>query len=160
MNFDPQVELPADFATLLIAGVNVETDPGRLMRLNPDRSCTTSSFRYTKGTQEHYFVFCNQPGPWTCGLWTSDADFLYWSFDREKEQYNLILCHGSYASAAGRRVISCDRRMSYAEVSSSAMKVDLFSSHPEKVVLQVPLESVWGVEDAMAQGTDPKGIGV
>jgi hypothetical protein len=27
-------------------------------------------------------------------------------------------------------------------------------------VLQVPLESVWGVEDAMAQGTDPKGIGV
>jgi hypothetical protein len=160
VNFGAQIELPADFATLLIDGVNIETDEGQLVRLNPDRSSTTSSFRYTKGAQEHCFVFCHQPGRWTCGLWTSDADFLYWSFDREKEQYNLILCNGSYADAADRRVISCDRRMSYAEVSSSAVKVDLFSSHPKNVVLQVPLESVWGVEDAMVQGTDPKGIGV
>jgi hypothetical protein len=160
VNFGAQVELPADFATLLIAGVNVETDTGRLVRLNPDRSSTTSSFRYTKGAQEHYFVFCHQPGPWTCGLWTSDADFLYWSVDREKEQYNLIFCNGSYADAAGRRVVYCDRRIGYAEVSSSGTSFDLFSSHPETVALLRPLESVWGVEEATVQGTDPKGIGV
>jgi hypothetical protein len=160
VSFGAQVELPADFATLLTAGVKVETDLGRLMRLNADRSRATSSFRYTEGAQEHYFVFSHQPGPWTCGLWTSDADFLYWSFDRETEQYNLILCHGSYADAASRRVISCDRQIDYAEVRSCGMKVELFSSHPENVVLQSLLESVWGVEGAMVQGTDPKGIGV
>jgi hypothetical protein len=155
-----QIELPADFATLLIAGVSVEADTGRLVRLNPDRSGTTSSFRYTKRAQEHYFVFSHQPRPWTCGPWTSDADFFYWSFDRVREQYNLILCNGSYADAGGRRVISCDRRIHYVEVVSAPMKVELFSSHPENVVVLAPPESVWGVEDAMVQGTDPKGTGV
>jgi hypothetical protein len=160
MNFDAQVELPADFATLLIAGVKVERDLGRLVRLDTDRSSTTSSFRYTQGAQDHYFFFSHQAGPWTCGLWISDADLLYWSFDRQKEQHNLILCHGSCATAGGRPVISCDRQIDYAEVSSSGMKGDLSSPHPESVVLQAPLESVWGVDGAMVQGAAPKGIGV
>jgi len=160
VNFAAQVELPADFATLLIAGDHIETDPGRLVRWNTDGSRTTSAFRYTKGAQEHCFVFCHRPGPWICGLWASDADFLYCSFDREREQYNLILCNGTYADAGGRRVISCERRIDFAEVSSAAGKVDLFSSHPENVLLQLPLESVWGVGDAMVQGTGPKGIGL
>ena len=44
------------------------------------------------------------------------ADFLYWSFDREREEYALVLCNGSYADAGGRRVLTCDKRVSYAEV--------------------------------------------
>jgi hypothetical protein len=45
-------------------------------------------------------------------------------------------------------------------MNSSGIKVDLFSSHPEIVALQRPLDSVFAVEEATVQGTDPKGIGV
>ena len=159
INFGAQVELPADFATLLLAGADVPEDPGRMVRLNTEGNATCF-LRYSKGAQEHNFVFSHQPGPWTCGPWTSDADFLYWSSDREEEQYNLIFCNGSYADAGGRRVLSSDRKIRYAEVSYSAAKVNLFSSHPENVQLQSPFESVWGLEDAIVQGTDPKGIGL
>ena len=96
----------------------------------------------------------------TTGPWTSDADFIYWSFDREKQKYYLILCNGSYADAGGRRVLSCGSRISYAEVSSSAVKVDLFSSDPENVLLQRPLDCVLADEDLTMPGKDPKKMGV
>lgn len=160
VNFGAQVELPVDFATLLIGGFDIQTDPGRLVRMHAKRRGTTASFLYTKGAQQHYFVYRHQPGPWTSGLWTSDADFLYWSLNREKEQYNLIFCNGSYADAGGRRVISCDQRIDYAEVNTSGTKVELFSSRPESVALLQSLESVLGVEEATVQGTEPKSSGV
>ncbi len=160
VNFGAEVELPADFATLLMDGIEVEADPGQLVRLHANRSSSTASFRYTKGAQQHDFVFRHQPGPWTCGPWTSDADFLYWSSNREREQYSLIVCNGSYADAGGQRVISCDRRIDYVEVNSSGMKVDLFSSRPETVAPVRPLDSVFVVEEATVQGTDPKRMGV
>jgi len=160
VSYGAQVELPADFATLLIEGFDIQTDPGQLVRVNAERSGNTASFLYTKGAQQHYFVYRHQPGPWTSGLWTSDADFLYWSLNREKGQYNLIFCNGSYADAGGRRVISCDQRIDYAEVNSSGTKVDLFSSHPESVALLQSLESVLGVEEATVQGTEPQSSGL
>jgi Heparinase II/III-like protein/Heparinase II/III N-terminus len=161
VNFGAQIELPADFATLLIAGADfgedhVTHDCGRLVRLNTEGN-GTSSWRYSKDAQEHNFIFCHQPSQWTCGVWTSDADFLYWSFDGEKERYDLILCNGSYADAGGQRVLSCDSKIQYAEVTSSAGKIDLLSSHPENVRLQSAIESVWGFKHSVVQGTKPRG---
>jgi hypothetical protein len=92
-------------------------------------------------------------------VWASDADFLCWSFDREREEYTLVLCNGSYADAGGRRVLTCGRRVRYAEVLSSAMKVDLFSSDPEYVLLQQPLDRVWADGDLIVPGNDLKGMG-
>ncbi|HTW58277.1 MAG TPA: alginate lyase family protein [Terriglobales bacterium] len=148
VNFGAQIELPADFATVLIADAGIwegqaQRDRGRLVRLNTVGN-TTSFWQFSKGAQEHNLVFRHQAGPWTCGPWTSDADFLYWSLDREKQRYDLILCFGSYADAGGERVLSCDRKILYAEVSSSAEKVNVLSSHPESVQLRLPLQSVWG----------------
>jgi hypothetical protein len=48
----------------------------------------------------------------------------------------------------------------YAEVLSAAMKVDLFSSDPEYVVLQQPLDRVWADGELLVPGNDPKGMGV
>ena len=68
---------------------------------------TVCGYRYSNSRQEHSFFFAHQPGPWALGAWASDADFLYWSFDREREQHMLVLCNGSYADAGGRRVLNC-----------------------------------------------------
>jgi hypothetical protein len=102
--------------------------------------------------------FCHRPGPWTCGRWKSDADFL-WSSEGGSEQHNLTLFNGSYADAGGRQVRSGDSPIRYAEVSSSGKRVDQFSSDPGNR-LHLPLQSVLGVEEAMVQGTYPKGIGL
>src|ERR1700722_10532431 len=140
--FGARLALPADFVTLLIAGENLSADLGRLVRMkdSPARVC---AYRYTSTRQEHLFFFADQSGPWAVGTWASDADFLYASVDRERETCTLILCNGSYADAGGQRVLTCARRVSYAEVLSAAMKVEIFSSDPENVVLQQPLDRVW-----------------
>jgi hypothetical protein len=159
VNFCAAVELPADFATLLISDNSAQADLGRLLRVSDVEVSAVCAYRYFKGRQEHNFVFADQPGPWVWGSWTSDADFLYWSCDREREQYTLVLCNGSYADTGGRRVLFCGRRVSYAEAVCSAMKVDLFSSDPEHVLLQQPLDQLWADEDLLVPGKDPKEMG-
>lgn len=158
LNFGAVVELPADFATLLIANEAPQADFGRLAKVS-EFSRQVCGYRYSTHRQEHSFFFARQSGPWALGGWASDADFLYRSFDREREHYVLILCNGSYADAGGRRVLNCSRRVSYAEVLSSAMKVDLFSSDPEHVVLQQPLNRVWEGGDSIVPGNDRQGMG-
>jgi hypothetical protein len=158
VTFGARVDLPADFATLLIAGENLSEDLGRLVRMKepPTRVC---AYRYTNTRQEHLFFFADQPGPWVVGSWASDADFLYTSVDRERETCTLILCNGSYADAGGQRVLTCAQRVSYAEVLSAAMKVEIFSSDPENVVLQQPLDRVWPEANLNVPGDNPKGTG-
>ena len=151
VNFGAQVELPADFVTLVMADEKSPADLGRLVRVNDFASEAVCAYQYSgPQRQEHTFFFVGQPGPWALGKWASDADFLFWSFDREREQYSLVICNGSYADAGGRRVLTCGSRVSYAEVLSSAGKVDLFSSDPEHVVLQQPLDRVWADGDLRA----------
>jgi hypothetical protein len=159
-NFGGLVELPADFATVLVADENLQTDPGRLVRMGESNLGRVCGYRYSNPRQEHSFFFAHQPGSWALGAWASDADFLYWSFDRETEQRTLVLCNGSYADSGGRRVLNCGRRVRYAEVLSSAMKVDVFSSDPEHCVLQQPLDQVWANGELIVPGDDPKGMRV
>jgi hypothetical protein len=160
VSFGVHSELPADFATLLLAGEGVPSDLGRLVRVNSFARGAVSGYRYSNSRQEHAFFYAPQPGPWTLGTWASDADFLYSSFDPEREEYTLILCNGSYADAGGRRVLTCGKRVSYAEVLSVAMKVEMFSSDPEQIELQQPLDRMWAERDLIVPGNDPKGMGV
>ncbi len=164
VTFGVRLQLPADFVTLLIAGENIPADLKRLVRMtdSPSRVC---AYRYTQARQQHLFFFGDQAGPWAVGTsavgtWASDADFLYASVDRERETCALILCNGSYADAGGQRVLTCAQRVSYAEVVSAAMKVEIFSSDPENVVLQQPLDRVWAAEANLnVPGNNPKGTG-
>jgi Heparinase II/III-like protein/Heparinase II/III N-terminus len=150
VNFGATVELPADFATLLMADQNSQTRLGQLVRTNEFGVDAVSGYRYSDVREEHNFFFASRhasqhaslPGPWVLGAWASDASFLYWWFDRETEECALILCGGSYAELGGRRVLTAGQRVSYAEVVSSAAKVELFSSDPEQVMLQMPLDQV------------------
>jgi hypothetical protein len=163
VNFGGQFELPADFATLVIADEKTQADPGRLVRISESAGGTgCCCYRYSTSRQEHSFFFAHQqqPGPWTLGAWASDADFLYCSCDREREQYTLILCNGSYADFECRRVLTCGQRVSYAEVLSSAAKVAISSSDPEHVVLEMPLDRVWADGNLTVPGNGPEGTGV
>jgi Heparinase II/III-like protein/Heparinase II/III N-terminus len=157
VTFEAMAQLPADFATVLISGENLRADIGRLVCLNEFVPGSVHAYRYASRRQEHNFFFAGGPRPWTVGAWSSDADFLYWSFARESDQYMLVLCNGSYVDAGGSRVLNCGRQVNYAEVSRSAEKVHLFSSEPGHVVLEEQsLEQLWADGDLMVPGSDPR----
>jgi len=160
LNFGAVVTLPADFATLLIAEEKPQADFGKLTRIGEFGRGPVCGYSYSTPRQEHRFFFAQQPGPWTLAAWASDASFLYSSFDREKEESAMILCGGSYVDAGGRRVLTCGQPVSYAEVLSSAMKVDLFSSDPEHVVLLQSLDRMWVGGDLTVPDNNPQGMGV
>jgi hypothetical protein len=162
VKFGGRVELPADFATLLIADESPLADPGRLVRIGEPVQGAVCGYRYSRASEKHSFFFKHhhEPGGWVIGTWASDADFLYWFFDREREQYMLVLCNGSYADAGGRRVLTCDGRVSYAEVAGSAMKVEIFSSAPERVVLHQSLDQLLTEGNLIIPNNDPRGMGV
>ena len=158
VNFGTKVELPADFATLLIANRNSPTHTPQLVRINQFDGEAVCGYRYSDAAEEHNFFFATQPRPWALGAWASDASFLYWWFDREREESALIVCGGSFADAGGRRVLTCDKRVSYAEIVGSAAKSEIFSSDPEQVTLQMQLDQV--IANVSVQGNDPKRMGV
>ncbi|MGP0019170.1 MAG: alginate lyase family protein [Candidatus Sulfotelmatobacter sp.] len=121
--------LPAEFVTLLIAGAAGGEQIGQLICSDRGEACA-SAYRYLlpdlfpellpeprRQKESHSFVFGGESGAWTQGAWTSDADFLYSHHDRAGRLCSLVLCNGTYADFDGERLISCDRRVSYAEVS-------------------------------------------
>jgi hypothetical protein len=142
VHFSARLELPVDFATLLVAGPSAQMDIGRIVRTDTGTG-SVSGFRYVEHPQEHNFIFANRPGSWASGSWTSDAGFIYWSFDREKNRRRLIVCNASYAEAAGHPVFHCENRIKYVEVSGSPTNVEVFSSDPEHVRLRGPLDRIW-----------------
>ncbi len=161
VTFGAHVELPSEFATMLMAGENVREDLGRLVRLNSlDPGTLCVAYSYSNSHQEHNFFFATQAVPWTSGAWSSDAGFLYWFHDRQNGEHVLILCDGSYADAGGKRVLTCERRVGYAEVVASRDKVDVYSSDPDQVVLQRSLDQVQPDGDLIVPGNDSKGMGV
>ena len=158
VTFGTKIELPADFATILVADRNARAPQPQLVRINQSNSEAVCGYRYSDAREEHNFFFATQPGPWALGPWASDASFLYWWFDRESEESALILCGGSYADVGGRRVLTCGKQVRYAEVLSLAAKAEIFSSDREQVTLQMPLDQA--IANVSVPANNPKRIGV
>jgi hypothetical protein len=154
--FGKVATLPTEFVTLLLPNASLHAGLGKLERLASDPA--VRGYRYTRAGQEDYFLFSNAERAWTFGAWTSDAQFLYWSVNRELEQRALILCNGSYAEVAGLRVLVSEAPLDYAEVEGSPTKTELFSSDPGRVQLQASLNRVEG--DLTVPENDPKRMGV
>lgn len=160
ITFGAHAQLPVDFVTLLMAGEHGQLELGRLSRMNDSASGQTCGYLYRNSRQEHALFFAAHQGSWKLDAWGSDAEFLWWRLDRATDQYTLALCNGSYVDAGGHRVLTCGKTVSYAEVVSSAGKVELFSSDPEGIVVEESLERVWAERELTAPDSDPKRVGI
>jgi hypothetical protein len=160
ITFGAHAQLPADFVTLVLAGEQGELDIGQFTRMNDSAPAKTRGYRYRNSRQEHAFFFAPHQGAWKLDAWGSDAEFLWWRLDRSRDQYTLVLCNGSYVDAAGHRVLTCGKTVSYAEVLSSAGKVEVFSSKPEGIVLEGSLERVWAERELTAPDGNRKRMGL
>ena len=140
LTFGSVTDVPAEFVTLLLTDASLRAGLGRLERL--PGSVSAHCYRYTREGQEHQFFFPNAEGVWSFGNWTSDARFLYWSWDRGRDLRILVICGGSYAEIGGAHVLMSETPVDYAEVVSAAGKTELFSSHPDRVLLQESLDRI------------------
>jgi hypothetical protein len=98
-----------------------------------------SGYRYETAAEGHYMFF-GQGRAWTLGLWSSDAEFLYWSPSHDGERRLLICCNGSYVEAGGQRVISCAQPALRSEIAIVGERMEVFSSDPDVEVCRQPLD--------------------
>jgi hypothetical protein len=113
---------------------------GRLKRM-PEHA-GVHEYRYLRDQQEHYFFFADARATWSQGNWTSDARFLYWSCDRERDVRLLVICEGTYAEVNGARVLASEQVVDYAEVISLDGKTEMHSSNAEHVSVPGSLDRV------------------
>ena len=146
--------LPVEFVTILLPDASLRLGLGRLERM-PDQA-GVRGYRYTREKQEHRFFFADARS-WSLDNWTSDARFLYWSCDRERDVKLLVICGGTYAEVNGVRVLASEQVVDYAEVTSSEGLTELKSSHPERVSVPSSLDRI-EVELAMSGGKPEPGV--
>jgi hypothetical protein len=140
LRFKAARDLPAEFVTVLAGGGKAGEDPGQLVRAKEGGGSATSSYYYLRREENHSFVFPDKTGPWTQGSWASDADFLYSQHDRVGRLRLLVLCSGTYADFEGCRVVSCDRRVSYAEIARANDRWEMFGPEAEHLRLGPALD--------------------
>ena len=59
VNFGTKIELPADFATLLIADRNSRAHSPQLVRINQSNGETVCGYRYSDAARRTQFLFCH-----------------------------------------------------------------------------------------------------
>ena len=158
VNFGAVVDLPADFATVLVTSDSSQKDFGRLVRSNDADSKGVCAFQYSIRQREDQLFFAESTAAWIAGTWTSDADFLYWSQDRETGKFVLVLCNGSYVEANGYRVLTFGHQVSYAEVVGSGSQVQMFP--PPEDLDQPSLVRVFTESGLLLPGGELKDTGV
>ncbi len=131
--------LPVEFVTLLVAGDHAEQRSSRLVKVNLAGNAA-SAYRYFDDRWESTFVFGRENSPWQVGPWSSDAEFVSSSFDLESGERCFVICGGSFVDDRGMQVLSCSRRISYAEVWSCEGKTEISSSDLQAVTLSQSLD--------------------
>jgi hypothetical protein len=140
LQFSTLDTLPVEFVTLLAPVAHRAAYEGGLaqIRQSPVRGLV-SGYRYETAVAGHY-IFFGQGRAWTLGLWSSDAEFLYWSPSHDGERRLLICCNGSYVEAGGQRVISCAQPALRSEIAIVGERMEVFSSDPDAEVCRQALD--------------------
>ncbi|HVI10161.1 MAG TPA: alginate lyase family protein, partial [Candidatus Binatia bacterium] len=129
VRFSARAELPAELATVVSVEGKSPAASGTLTRVH-EAADEAAVYRYLAKDCEHLFFFRRQPGQWSAGAFSSDAEFLYISFDHTRNICHLILCAGSWARMAGESVLNSQQRVSYAEVLSLPGRSEVQGSDP------------------------------
>lgn len=160
VNVGADVDLPADFATILVASDTPQKDFGRVVRSDGSFSKDVSAFQYSTIQRDDHFFFAARTTAWKTVTWASDADFLYWSPDRKTGSFVLVLCNGSYVDANGYRVLTFRRQVNYAEVVGSGSQVQIFPSSSEELVVEQSLLRVFAETGLLLRWSALKDTGV
>ncbi len=113
LHFSTVASLPAESVTLFRARENAEPR-GSLKSAGGNGNAR--EYVYAEGNEEHWMFFSSAGARWTVGDWSSDAEFVYWGYDRKRDIGLLIVCGGCLVSFAGRELVACLGRVPYFEI--------------------------------------------
>ena len=131
LNFRSVTDLPAEFVTLLVPLEEVRGIPGKLTQMKGEVGTGVKAYLYSKPSEESFFFFADNGGPWTQGQVASDAEFVCWQKKRAGEDALLIVCNGSYVEIDGERVLGFKQTISDCEMHSRASGNEVRSSEPD-----------------------------
>ncbi len=134
LHFGTVTALPAEFATLLLAGDTTHSKVENFERIRlPSTEEPAVGYRFKTAKEQHQIVFGGKK-PWTMFGWSSDAELLYWSQSYDKTDWTLVFCNGSYAEADNRKIISSRRNISRCEIISINGEIEVTSSDSDVAV--------------------------
>lgn len=110
LHFSTVASLPAEFVTLFKATAGHGDVVLRVAVAGP----SVWGYSYTQPGEEHQIIFAAQP--WTFGEWASDAEFLYWGYDRNRDRGLLVFFGATQVSFAGQALVELSKRQSHGEV--------------------------------------------
>jgi hypothetical protein len=115
LHFSTVASLPTDFATLFRLRKGASAKTGSLKSIAD--APAASAYIYADGDEEHRFVFATGGETWAVDGWSSDAQVLYWGYDRQHDRGLLIFCGGAKVSAAGHVLAECTTTPCFCEIS-------------------------------------------
>ena len=138
VRFEREAQLPADFATLVMAGEGLP----EVQLSSLGASAEVAAYRLSILSEEHYFFFAATHRSWAFAGWGSDADFLYWTRSPGREETTVVVVNGTFVERDSRKILSCPHRVGYVEARAEAGKLEVLSSDPSNVTLVQPYERV------------------
>jgi hypothetical protein len=112
-----QKELPAEFATLLMAFTSsegIQDVRGQLLEVQRDPNARV--YRFVENQTDHVFLFGQGDG-WTFGDWTSDAGFMYCG--RATGTLSLLIfCDCKHAEFRGASLVSASMPVARIEIAN------------------------------------------
>jgi hypothetical protein len=115
LRLSKRVHLPAEAAVLLLPVCEKTEKLGAFEMIDEGGRCdAVRVYRYATMDSHHHVFFAEKGTKWEWGLWTSDAQFLYFGSNVQGRSH-WILCGGSFVDLAGKRVISFTRPIGHFE---------------------------------------------
>jgi Heparinase II/III-like protein/Heparinase II/III N-terminus len=112
LHFSTVATLPTESVTLFRSKENANTRTGSLCAAGENSG--VCGYVYVEHEEEHHMFFAARP--WALGDWASDAEFVYWGYDRKQDYGLLIFCGGTQVSLAGQEIAACSKQSSCCEV--------------------------------------------
>jgi hypothetical protein len=112
--FSTVASLPTEFVTLFRSRENASVRPGTLKTVG--ESSSVRAYVYAERDEEHRFFFATASQDWAADGWSSDAEFVYWGYDRRQDRGLLILVGGTKIICAGQAIAECSKRAAFCEV--------------------------------------------
>ena len=132
VNFGTTADVPAEFATLIVALDEVHPQQRSFTRTGgQETDATVRGYHYADEAAEYFFYFAPAGKPWRMSSVSSDAEFVCWSKKPGSPDQLLVLCNGSYTEIEGGPEVRCRKAVRWCELSAQGGQTTVQASDPE-----------------------------
>jgi Heparinase II/III-like protein/Heparinase II/III N-terminus len=140
VSFSTTTELPSQFATLLVPGMEISDEAGVLNRVET-HATAVDAYHYRTSREEYYLVFAGDQQSWAVGPCASDAEFLCIGVHQDGRR-ELIFCNGRRVEVAGKPVVSCAEIVQRCELAEVGGRTEMYASNHAGVTIHDGLKNV------------------